>query len=58
MISWSAPVKILTGTDVTAVVTCTTVETGGAYVGLFSYTPVESAAVYDIECKINRRKQS
>ena len=50
-IPWSVTVKILTGT-------CTTVETCGASVCGFLTTPVESAPVAGITCKLNRCKKS
>ena len=52
------PVKILARTDVADVATCPTIETCGASMGGFTYTPVESAPIADITCKLNRRKQS
>ena len=56
-ILWSSPVKILTVTDGADVATCKTVETCGASLGVFLPTPVESAPVADITCKINRCKK-
>ena len=52
----SVPVNILDGDNGEVVVTCTTIETCGASVGVFSAVPVEYAPVADITCKINRCK--
>ena len=57
-ITWSVPVKILTGNYVVVIVTCKNVDSCGAFMGGFLYTLVESAPVADITCKINRCKQS
>ena len=57
-IPWIVPLKIFTGTHSAAIVTFTTVDTYGASVGGFLYTPAESAPIADITCKINKCKQS
>ena len=57
-ITWIVPVNILSGTDGSAIETCTTVDTCGAYVGRFLPTPFEYAPVADITFKIDRRKKS